>query len=139
MAGAAADLDAPGHEPARRIGYREHYKLLYKRNPTDQQRNKESVKAVYEAAKREFGNDAIRIDEYPAKSRGIDFPVWTASDTVESSRMLSETLQKVPSFVVGVVYIRPELRQIARKWLDENRDSIVAASPVIETKSNETV
>lgn len=130
MARAAADPAAPGHEPAHRIGYREHYKVLYKRNPTDQQSNKESVKAVYEAAKREFGDDAVRIDEYPASNRGIDFPVWTASDTVESSRMLSETLQKVPSFVVGVVYIRPELRQTAKKWLDENRDRIIVTTPL---------
>ena len=131
--GAMANPAAPGHEPARRIGFREHYKHLYKRNPTDQKTNKGSVKAVYEAAKRQFGDDAVRIDEYPAKGRGIDFPVWTASDRVESSIMLSETLEKVPGFVVGTVYVRPELRQPARKWLEENRDTIIGAAPQFET------
>ncbi len=112
MASSALDSGALGHDPARRIVRREHFKVLDKRNPTDQRKNKRSVKAIFERAEKYFGQGSVRVDEYTARSRGIDFPVW-ASDDVESSLGLSETLAKVPAFAIGTVYVRPDLRQAA--------------------------
>ncbi len=119
MAELSADSEARGHDSARRIIRREHFKVLYKRNPTDQQRNKQSARTVFEAAEKHFGPGTVGIDEYTARSRGIDFPVWTSED-VESSLGLSETLAKVPAFTISTVYIRPDLRQTAKKWLNGN-------------------
>jgi hypothetical protein len=87
---------------------------------------------MFEAAESHFGPGSVRIDEYTARSIGIDFPVWT-SDDVESSLGLSETLAKVPAFTVGTVYVRPDLRQAAKKWLNEHRDTIVGAGNEAET------
>ncbi len=127
LAKAARDPAAKGHEHAHRIKYREHYRVLYKRNPTDQRVNKQSVSSVYEALSRRFGSDALRLDEYVARSRGIDFPVLTGEGRIESSLALSQTLEKVPAFAVGTVFIRPDLVDAGKRWLNSNRDTIIRA------------
>jgi HD superfamily phosphohydrolase len=43
---ASRDPSAPGHDPARRISRREHFKLIYQRHPDDVKINKEPGKAV---------------------------------------------------------------------------------------------
>ena len=70
MAESSADSEARGHDSARRIIRREHFKVLYKRNPTDQQRNKQSARAVFEAAEEHFGPGTVRIDE-PSVERAM--------------------------------------------------------------------
>ena len=47
---AARDKTHPGHAPARRIVRREHFQLLYQRNPDDLARNPEAGRAVFRAA-----------------------------------------------------------------------------------------
>jgi len=56
----AAILDAsrhdsrPGHDPARRIVHREHFRTLYQRNPSDIAVNPDAAKAIAEAASCKF-------------------------------------------------------------------------------------
>src|SRR5206468_676423 len=57
---AARNPGSTGHDPARRIVSREHFRLLYKRNPEDVNVNPDAAQAVFDAAKKEFGPDAVR-------------------------------------------------------------------------------
>jgi uncharacterized protein len=133
IAKAARDPGMTGHEPARKIARREHFRTLYKRNPSDQTRNKLSVDLVYKAMVAEFGNDAIRIDRYVPKSKGINFPVLTSENRIESSVSLSETLEKVPAFSVGTLFVHPDLRKKAKRYLHDRRDTII---PIDEQQEN---
>src|SRR5947207_1456497 len=48
---AAREPGSRGHESAKRIVQRDHYRLLYQRNPDDVAVNPEAARAVFEAAK----------------------------------------------------------------------------------------
>ena len=125
---AATDPSKPGHEPARRLLKREHYRLVYEKNPADQERNRQSTRCVYEAVAGEFGPAAVRLDSYPAKSGSVDFPVYTRNERIESSLDMSKTLKEIPTFGVDYVFIDPSLREKAKDWLKQNRERIIPAN-----------
>ena len=120
---AAANPQSSGHDSARRILERAHFRVLYHRNPTDLAKNPEAGTLVFEAAKSQFGADQIRRDSYREKGAPPDFPVLTRDDRVESAILMSDTLGKLPLVVVDTVYISPEKRAEAREWLSKNRES----------------
>src|SRR5205823_1289170 len=72
---AARDHQHPGHDPARRLVDREHYRTFYQRNPDDVAVNPESAKAIFEAACRQFGDTFVHWTSYKERNRGLDFPV----------------------------------------------------------------
>ncbi len=119
----------PGHDSARRISCREHFRPVYERNPIDQQRNPESVERVENALKAKFNTASFRRDRYAQKSRGMSFPVFSRDGRIQNSLALSETLQKVPVFAVDLIFVAPEIREVARQWVEENRATII---PVAE-------
>jgi len=120
--------DAPGHDPARRIAYRQHFRPVYERNPIDQAKNPVSVDMMERALAERFGADSVRRDRYAQKSRGISFPVFSRDGRIQNSLSMSETLQKVPVFAIDLIFVQPELRDVAGKWVDENRDTIIPAA-----------
>ena len=54
----------PGHDPARRIVHREHFRTLYQRNPADVAENPDAAKAIYEAAACKFPQESVHLDSY---------------------------------------------------------------------------
>ncbi len=126
---AAQDPSARGHDSAHRIVARKHFRLLYQRNPRDQERNTDSVRCVYEAARTKFGEASLRRDPYRQESAPLQFPVLGRDGRIQSSLAMSETLKKVPTFAVDSVYVDPDRREEARKWLEANRDRIIAQGP----------
>jgi HD superfamily phosphohydrolase len=122
---AAQDQQRRGYEHARRIVCRQHFKLLYQRNPLDQARNAESVRFVYEAAVKRYGEAQVRRDTYREPGGAIQFPVLGRDGRIQSSLAMSETLAKIPTFAVDYVYVDPTLREDAEKWLRDHRDSII--------------
>ncbi|HET9178663.1 MAG TPA: HD domain-containing protein [Terriglobia bacterium] len=125
MLKSSADSNSPQHDAARRIIGREHFRLLYQRNPDDLAKNIECVDLIFEAVKKEFGPERVRRDSYSQKGRGIDFPVYTRDGRIVSSVSMSETLKKIPVFAVDYVFIEPSARQDALRWLGQNRDTII--------------
>jgi hypothetical protein len=115
----------PGHEPARRIALREHFRLLYQRNFRDLERNMACVECVYKEAARQFGEPSLRRDAWRQAGRSVEFPVLGRDGRIQPSLAMSETLAKVPTFALDCVYVDPNLREEARKWLEDNRDSII--------------
>jgi HD superfamily phosphohydrolase len=94
----------PACDHARRIIRREHYKVLYERNPTDVRINPEAGKAIFDSLTEEFGSELFRHDRYPQKSGSPDFPVRTRDGEIVSSLAISETLNTVPVVSIDSVF-----------------------------------
>ena len=82
---AARDTGLPGHEPARRIVERDHYRLIYQRNPEDTLVNPFAAEDVFLAASKKFGDQRVRRDSFPAKDAAVDFPILKKDGDVASS------------------------------------------------------
>ena len=89
---------------------------------------------LYEAVKCEFGDENVRFDPYPAKDPAPDFPVLASDGRIISARSASQVIEHVPKVVTDYVFIAPELRDKARKWLADNRDRILSDSVTAEEK-----
>lgn len=122
---AAADENHPGHLPAVRICNRQHYRLLYERNPEDIKANLQSVQMVFEAACVEFGEENVRRDLYSKNAGIIDFPVLTPMNGIVSSWVLSEIIPTIPSIVVDSVFVSPLIKAKAALWLAKNKTDII--------------
>jgi uncharacterized protein len=126
MHDAALDASAPGHEHARRILRRQHFRLIYQSNPSDQSISKTSVNKIERALVRRFGAESIRRDKYSPKIQSTSFPVYNFRDRrIQDSFLLSPTLQTVPTFAVDYVFINPAMRDEASRWLADERESII--------------
>ncbi len=123
---AARDNGLLGHDPAGRIVNREHFRVLYERNPNDVRVNPEAGKAVYEAARDKLGEEAVRYDAYNQRGGVIDFPVLGRDGRIVSSLASSETLNNVPIVAVNYVFVSPECRADAQNWLEAERETIIA-------------
>lgn len=122
---AARNSGLKGHDPARRIVNREHFRMLYQRNPNDVAKNPEAGKAIFEAACDKFGSDLVRYDAYKPKGTGIDFGVLARDERIISSLALSDTLKNLPVPAIEFVFVSPVYRKEAHHWLEESRDAII--------------
>lgn len=123
----AADAeDKPGHLHARRILGREHFKRLYEWNPDDVQLNPESGRAVFRALSERYDKDQIRHDRYRQGSGAPDFPIQMRDGRIVSSLDISKTLRTLPVVSVDRVFADRSIFDNAIKWVNENRDEIIA-------------
>ena len=120
----------PGHVAASRIVRRTHFRPVYERNPIDQKRNPNSADLVQAALVKKYGDESIRRDQYAQKGRGMSFPVFSRDGRIQNSLGLSETLQKVPVFAVDLIFVDPELRDEASRWVHEHLGEILPAIPM---------
>ena len=132
---AAFDESKPGHLRARRIVRREHFKLIYERNPIDVEINPEAGKAVFEALGAEFGAEKFRHDRYYQGSGATDFPVRLRDGQIVSSLAMSETLNRVPVVSIDYVFAERSIFDRAKKWLNQHRPEII--KPAEEEGENE--
>jgi uncharacterized protein len=129
MSEAARDKDRPGSEAAARIMRRNHFRVLWELDNTDLERNPKAGELIAEAAKIEFGDQAVRYDFYGGKDALIDFPVLQADGRVMSARSRPHMLDQVPRGGVGYVFIDGTHLGQARRWLRTKRDSILSQQP----------
>jgi len=123
---AAFDASKPGHVHAKRILCRQHFHLLYQRNPEDIKLNPDAALAVFEAAKSKFGEDSVRFDRYVQKSGPPDFPVLLRDGSTCSSLSLSQALANIPVVSVDFVFVDPEKLDDAYTWLKTDRKNVIA-------------
>jgi uncharacterized protein len=65
---AARDISKPGHDAARRIATRDHFRLVYERNPDDLKHNHKAGQAVYVFLRDKIGEKLVR-PEYQRRQR----------------------------------------------------------------------
>jgi HD superfamily phosphohydrolase len=123
---AAFDPTKPGHEHARRIVLRDHFKVLYRRNPYDIRVNPDAVEGVGIAAQKEFGIENVEIDVKPKKDGGMpNFLVEAMDGRVVYASDVSQVTDTIPDAIVEYVFINPELRDKAQEWLRKNLEEII--------------
>jgi hypothetical protein len=106
MRAAARDPAAPGHDPARRIVDRDHFRVVYQRLPAD---GSFEVNALYEAAQIEYGEDNIRYGGSPRRG-DANFPVRNRDGSVVPVTSLSPVLAELPVSRNEYVFAAPNLR-----------------------------
>jgi uncharacterized protein len=121
----ASDPSKKGHEHARRLVGHEHFKVLFRPSPGDLQTNPEAGRMVFEAAIERFGEGNLRYDRYYEEGSALDFPVLTEDGQIVSSTWISKVLEDLPLASVDYVFVERGLLRDAKRWLEENRDSLL--------------
>lgn len=130
MRSAAADPHAPGHDPARRILDRDHFKVLYARSPSDSPDvvAVEPGKAVRDWAISQYGDDNVRHVAFRKDGGQFDFPVLeSTTGKVVSSLNVSEALRNLPANGGEYVFVNPAMVEDARKRFLSDRSNILSS------------
>ena len=122
----ARDTKHPAHDSARRIALRDHFRLVYERNPDDVKINPQAGRAVSEFLSRELGAPFIRHEYQSPKGGALDFPVKMHDGRSASSTSASETLSKIPPPTVDFVYADRAVAEKARSLIGEKRNEILS-------------
>jgi HD superfamily phosphohydrolase len=122
MRAAAHDDQAPGHDAARRIIKRDHFRVVYQRLPAD---GSFEVHALFEAAVAQFGAASIRHGGSPRQG-DAEFPVRNRDGSVVPVVSLSPVLAEPPVSRNEYVFAAPEQRDTVEAWLASNREQIIS-------------
>lgn len=128
MAGPDAyrEVNAPGHEAARCVLTRGHFRRIYEENFRDRQRNLQSFDLVKAALENKYGTARIKSKRIAQKKQGKQFPVLMSSGLVENSINLSATPESVPVVSSAILFVYPEIRDEAVSWLRTSLERIRA-------------
>jgi HD superfamily phosphohydrolase len=118
---AATDKSAAGHEPARRIMQREHFKRVAEITDADREIEPRAAELLSNELLEEMGRGAVFTDRYTQQGRGIRFPVLTRDGPIEWSTTLSATLKQVPTFTVEYVFVDPSRSEEAKRYVSSFR------------------
>jgi hypothetical protein len=116
---------APGHDAARRLTGRDHFRVLYQRHPDDVRTNPEAGKPVFDAVCERFGAEHFRHDRYSQRSGAPDFPVLTKDGRIASSLAMSQTLTQLEAVSIDFVFVDSDTLAEAKPWLEANREQII--------------
>lgn len=125
MMEAEADSTAAGHDPARRIIQRDHFRVVDERRAQDVGERSIAVRTVFDALVERHGPDLVRFGESPKRGSAPDFPVSERDGTVASSLSLSSVLPQLPVSREEYVFVPATIREEVRLWLGEERDKVV--------------
>lgn len=120
---AAKSAAAKGHDAAKRILERNHFKNVYSRNPADAEIYTEPGRALHEGLSAYLGSNKVVHDSYTDKGGIFNFPVLDRDGRIVSSVAVSPVLANIPPIVIDDVFVAPECIDSARAWLECNRDS----------------
>jgi uncharacterized protein len=126
MSIASRDDQEKGHDAARRIIQRDHFRVLWEYNPEDVRRNPQAGTVIYNAAVAEFGAESVRYDSYAQSGTAVQFPVSLADGRIESSQLLSDLLRSFPPITIDYVFVRHELVDQAKRWFSDNQSDILS-------------
>jgi uncharacterized protein len=128
MRKAADSSAAAGHEQARRILERRHFRRFYSRTPSDVDVFPDAATAIYHAACREFGSENVRYADSRKPGVPEHFTVEDRDGQSVSSTALSDLFKKLLQPKDEYVYIEPELRGKADAWLRKNRNDVIESA-----------
>lgn len=134
---AAAERDALGHDAARRIVAREHFRIAYARQPDDVGASSLTTEAIAAAVAEEFGVENVRYVASPRRGEPPDFPVLDHDGSSISSLSLSEVLPKLPVSRDEYVFVEPSLRQRAKQWIADHRKDIIDNAMAAQARDEE--
>lgn len=125
MMRAAYDPALPGHRHARAVFCRDHFRLVYERNPRDLVTNPKATEAVSEYLFEKLGMDSIHSYIYAETNKRIDFPVRRTDGSTISSLDQSTVLSSIPVVMAEFVFVSNEKRPEAELCLKNESATII--------------
>lgn len=125
MRRASDDPALPGHDPARRIMRRDHYRRLYEPGPADKDRYVDPTEAIANWARDRYGGEAIRHVHSQKGPGALNFPVREFNGQIVASLSKSEPLMNVPTAVYEGVFIDRAHVEDAAAELERDRENIL--------------
>lgn len=122
---AARDNAAKGHEAAQAIVSRRHYRLVYEVEPVDLERDPETGPAICASLIDALGPRAVREDSYRAKGSAADFPALDSNEGVRSGILLSRAIAGIPAVATYCVFVDPDRRAEAKRFLQGSDRDII--------------
>lgn len=122
---ASRNRDHKGHENARIIINREHFKLLYERDPDDLKINADAAEIIYQQLCKEYGEKNVHYDSYRQKGEGYDFPVLRDDNHIVSSLAVSDVLSRMPLIAIDYIYVARKYITNANDWLNKNKRDLL--------------
>lgn len=92
----------------------------------DQNIRHDAVEIVADGLQQRFGAGDIRRKIVPPKRQGIDFPVLLDSGDISTSVAESDIFADFKPAAVGFVFVAPEKREEAAKWLSANKKRLLS-------------
>jgi HD superfamily phosphohydrolase len=131
---AARDPGAPGHDAARRIIDRDHFRVAYQRRPED---GSFDIEAIYKAVQEHFGQDNVRYGGSP-KRGDAEFPVLDREGRSVPAVSLSPVLDNLPVSRNEYIFTTKESKKDVEDWIEAKRDSIIEQA-VAEQEEGEEI
>jgi HD superfamily phosphohydrolase len=125
MLEAKRDSSRPGHDPARRILDRDHFRIASSRKAGDIGERSLATRAIFDAASERYGEEHVRFGASPRQPDPPDFPVLERDGTVASSLVLSEVLARLPGSRAEYVFVDRAIRGEAERWIETEREQII--------------
>lgn len=125
MMAAAYNPKLPGHRHARAVFSRDHFRLIYERNPQDIRTNPKATSAVAEYLSGQFDKDNVHLFIYSETNKRTDFPVRLMDGRVISSLDASTVLPSIPVVMAEFVYVSGEKRQEAENCVKNEIADII--------------
>ncbi len=123
---ACLDKEKPGHQAAKRIIERSHFKRVYEFNPDDFKENPFAASVIYKALKDKYDENKLRFDHKKPKPSANNFPVIRSDNgKIVSALSLSETLNHIPPARAEFIFADPEISSDVTKWVEKNKRSII--------------
>jgi len=131
---ARSNPEVPGHSSAKCLLDRQHFRLLYQRNPADDHLNSDAFALISRGLKEQFGDDIVHhqkdLKAAEEIAKDVDFPVHQpGSPESISSLALSQVLQVLPQTNYAYLYVKKDLREAARQWLNANKNQLLQNKP----------
>jgi HD superfamily phosphohydrolase len=125
MRRAAAREQAPGHEHARRICQRRHFKKVYQVMAQDCVKNPSAVGDIAAGLAHAFGEENIMRDDVGKSTASKnDFPI-RANDKIISAHGQSEVMTSLPMATAWFIFAAPEYKEKACAWVRKNLDFLL--------------
>ena len=122
---AARKATATGHQWARRLAARNHFRVVYARSRRDVELRHDAPQVVEQMLINEYGRDAVRSARGRDDGAPVRFPVLTESGDVELSVDVSGLLNRFPIIASDYIYVDEAILKDAEEWLKENKDAIL--------------
>lgn len=119
----ARDKTKPGHNWAKILSGREHFRVLYSRLPQDVERDPDVAFTLGQAARDQFG-DKVRYARRFDKGGAVEFPVLMDDGKTPSSKAVSKVLRQIPVITEEYVYVDRSILRDAERWRDKELDQL---------------
>ena len=122
---AARDRTKPGHNWAKRLASREHFRFLFSPLPQHYEGNPDPGQTIYQVAQYKFGADMVKLVERRDKGGKVEFPVHIEGQDVVPSITISEVLQRLPEIDNTCIYVDDVIFSDAEKWLKKEIENLL--------------